>query len=182
MTKSGFVMPTVLGFILLVSSIVLIQAMSTIYQLIGLEANARSAIELAVYMNVNEAISNLKFDSSCNYQQELGYNLTGIKMSVTSNCLYTKLNTSEINQFEQLLVKNELSAEEFEQIKIDLSAYSSKKSENKHITITGQELNVESSYDQEYKIVVVEAIGQLNLRKVIIIDSFNNIVRNISVK
>ncbi len=182
MAKSGFVMPTVLGFILLVSSIVLIQGMSTIYQLIGLEANGRSAIELAVYMNGIEVISNLQFDSSCSYQQELGYNLAGIKMSVTSNCLYTKLNTSEINQFEQLLEKNELSIDEFEQIKNDLAVYSSEKSENKHIKITSQELSVESSYEQEYKIVVVEAIGQLNLRKVIIVDSFNNIVRNISVK
>ncbi len=182
MTKSGFVMPTVLGFILLVSSIVLIQGMSTIYQLIGLEANKHSTIELSIYMNVAEVISNLEFDSSCEYEQELGYDLAGVKVSVTSNCLYSELKGAENNRFEELLVKNELTVDEFEQIKIDLLAYSSEKSENKNVMITSHEQNVESSYEQEYKIIVVEVSGQLSLRKVIVVDSYNNIVRNINVK
>ncbi len=180
MNKSGFVMPTVLGFILIVSSIVLIQSISVVYQMLGLMANEQSAIELSVYQNVKDAIKNISFDNECSYQQEFEYNISNVKVKMMSNCVYTGLSDKIYNsELVELLSRENLTYDQISRIKELLSVYSSNQYNAKTVLIEGDSESIDTTFDDKYKIIIIESyINESNLN-VLVINQNNQITKNV---
>lgn len=174
--------PTVLMFILIASSLIFYQSISTINEIYGMEAQIKQLYKLEIMHNVRRVVKENTFNSECKNKTELNYHTKEKQLSIISNCFYTGVQEQNYSKkIDELLSENKVSAEEYLSL-INYSKTLSNKTLNNdeaEIKINNQKLN--TSYQQKYKIYFIEYNLSEPKNKIIISDNKNNIIKNSSV-
>lgn len=180
--NKAFLIPTVLMFILITSSLIFYQAISTINEIYGMQVQIKQLYKLEITHNIRRIVKESSFDSECKNKTELKYRTKEKQLSIMSNCFYTGVqNQNYANKIDKVLTEDKVSKEEYSNL-INYSKIISNKTLNNNeveIQINNQKLN--SSYKQKYKIYFIEyGVGEAK-NKIIISDNKNNIIKNSNV-
>lgn len=176
MNKAGFMMPTVLAFILITSSALLYQSCTLISQLYSLYAASNDMIKLEYAVNVRRVIKEFEVTDSCSYERLLDYEEQDHKLAVATNCIYLETDNQAYNeQVLKLSSRTSLSAEQFDEIKAKLITLETETDSPLH----EQELG---GYTERQSIVLVSYQLQTAYNRVLIVDSKENVINNIEVK
>lgn len=176
MNKQGFMMPTVLAFIIITSSALLYQSVSTVSQLYSLKAEIHDLSKLEYAVNTNRVVDELEFEDECSYNQELEYQVADNQMMIASNCIYTNTENEEYNKVINKLLKGaEISQSDYTLINDYIKKTKTTIEQASHETTLGK-------FDQQLKLMTVNYhLSEPNINILIVAEN-GNVINNISVK
>lgn len=176
MNRQGFMMPTVLAFIIITSSALVYQSISTVGQLYSLKAEIADLGKVNYAVNIKRVIGQLQFEDKCSYKQELEYQVAGHQMQIASNCIYSHTaDQTYSQQIDKLLVSSELSSLEYSQINSNLKHLKSEVDQPNHELKLGE-------FDQQLKLLTIDYQLAEAQSRVLIVDKDLRIINNMVVK
>lgn len=176
MNNKGFIMPTILAFIIITSSALLYQSISVVGQLYSLKAEVNDLTKLEYAVNTKRVIDSLEFKTNCKYKRELDYTSEKSSMQIASNCIYTETENEEYNQLiAKLLEDQQISKSDYQQLEQMAVVTTSQIDGPEHESELGK-------FVDKYVILLVEYQLSEPQAKIIVVDSEGNIIKNTSVK
>lgn len=175
MRDNGFVMPTVLAFIIIASSLILFQSIALISELYGIQAQISDIKKLGVLVNTRRAINDIEINDECSKQTVLSYE----DYELTSNCVYLATNNQKYNSIVKRVLSDDVISETFF---MEIETYIDQMTsitDNDNVTITINNNQIETDYSAKLTILSLK-IGPL--AKVIVVDDTNLIKVNTNVK
>lgn len=183
MSKKGFIMPTVLSFVLISSGIILVQIIAVITQTYGLKAQIDDLFKLEYAVNsrrVIEEINNETYQQACDHQELLGYEIGEREFKLELNCVYTNTEIKEVEEVVKKLMNiDQISLQRYGQIVASSKQYTSKTVED-IVKIKYKDQSFES--DAKFWGYVIFVSFDKDQNHILLVDEDKNITRNISVK
>ncbi len=175
--KKGFLLPSVLSFILISSAIILYETISLVSMIYAVEAQTQNLIKLEYIVNTKRIMSERDIKDQCRYEQLLSYDINGHNLQISANCAYTKTEMASYNEFINLLLTSDQISTPNVQI---VNAF-----KNCEYTINDDQIEGKCGDDQltslyETQLTIYYVVSD-DVSKIIISDE-TKIVRNINVK
>lgn len=179
MNKKGFVMPTVLGFIIITSSMILVQSVSVVGELLSMQAEVENVKLLNYAVNTKRVINELKFEETCRHETKLESTNKDHQFVIEANCIYKNTELDTYNQvIDKIFSSDSLSPTEYEQLYKESKIMSSKITNNQ-VELINKDKSLNSSYEEQ-DIILFVCYDQKN--KIIIVNPELEVVRNTNVK
>lgn len=178
--NKGFVMPTVMGFIIIASMIILYQSVALISELYSLKA-AEQELYLSNYIiNTRRVLDNVEIEDECASMTELNYETIDQSYKIETNCVYTGIEKESYNQvITRLLTSDQITESNLEPIYSSFTSQESKVIDDKVQFKGDREMQYE--FDEQLFMSIV-TYGNEAQKKVIISDKDGNVINNMVVK
>lgn len=179
MNKKGFIMPTVLGFIIITSSIILVQSVSVVGELLSMQAEVKNVQLLNYAVNTQRIINELQFEDTCRHETKLQFKNKDNELLIESNCIYSGTELDAYNrELDKIFSSDSLTLDDYEQLYKESKTTSSKITDNQ-VELTNKDKSKDSSYNEQYMLLFI-SYDQNN--KIIIVNSDLETERNTDVK
>lgn len=173
--NDGFVMPTVLAFILITSSIILFQSVALITELYSLQAAQNNLQDIELLTNVKRNIAEIEEQESCSYQQLL----VTTNYSIATNCIYTETDNQVYNNFIKRIETDDFISPQFSEQIYNFDFIMHSETSDNQVVININDNKIESNFDQKRYIIEVNSE---NIHQILITNLKGEILSNTPVK
>lgn len=161
----GFVMPTILAFIIITSTAVMYQTLSTIVQLYGVQSEIEDLVKWEYAINTKRVIANLDKQPIEKLNNELNYKHANRSLEIKrSSCYVTPTDSSIAGE---LLSAESLSLAKYQQFQQDVQS---------------EICNTQQPDSQMYTVLFVDYDLDVLQHRLLIVDENNIMVKNMNVK
>ncbi len=172
-------MPTVMGFIIISSMIILYQSVAMVSELYSLKAAEQELYLNNYIVNTRRVVKDIDIGDKCDLNVELNYQSKDQLYKMETNCIYTGVSIPEYNQvITNLQTTSELTEVKYDQLYQQLRT---SETEIKNDKVKIDEQNEYLTYEDRLYISIIE-YGSNKMKKILITDQNGNVINNINVK